>query len=455
MISNVKRIHFVGIGGSGMSGIAEVLKRGGFEVSGSDISPSATINHLKKLGCRITIGHSSKNIKNADVVVVSSAVGNDNVEVVAANRRKIPVIQRAEMLAELMRIKYGIAIAGTHGKTSTTSTVGQILFTAGYDPTIVVGGVFKNIATGGYSGKGDFLVAEADESDASFLKLSPVFVIVTNIDDDHISFYGDMDNLKQTFVDFINSIPFYGLAVMCADDINICEILPQIRKKYVTYGFSKKADYKIEIKKKDFMSTTYDLFYRGKKIGTFTVPQPGIHNVLNSASAVVLCHNLGVRISKIKEGLKNYLGVARRFEIKGIRKGIIFVDDYAHHPTEIKATLKAARETWPERRIFVLFQPHRYTRTKEQAYQLGRAFEKADAVCILPIYSAGEKEIPGITSQLIWQNIPRGIRKKFFLSKEEAIQKIPALLQENDVFITVGAGDVFKIGEKVLKKIKI
>ncbi len=451
MIGKISRVHFVGIGGSGMSGIAEVLKRMGYDVSGSDIAASPVISRLKSLGCRIHIGHRADYVKNVDVVVVSSAVKSDNVEIVEAVSRNIPVIERAEMLSELMRLKYGIAIAGSHGKTSTTSMTCQILSYAGFDPTMVIGGRFKNIASGGYKGTGDFLVAEADESDASFLKLSPTMIVVTNIDDDHLSFYGNMDNLKQTFVDFINSIPFYGAAFLCVDDENISEILPQIRKKYFTYGFSSSADYVVKIKKREAFKTTYTMDFRGTRLGTITIPVPGRHNVLNSAAASCVALAVGIKMPKIKKALLNYLGVSRRFEIKGEKGGVIFMDDYAHHPTEIKATLKTVRETWPDRRIVAVFQPHRYTRTKEQAWQLGRVFSRADALYILPIYSAGEKKIPGITSQLIWENIPRNVRKKMFSSVKEAAKKLPQFLSKGDILITIGAGDVYKVGEKILK----
>jgi len=453
MIGNIRKIHFVGIGGSGMSGIAEVLRRLGYTVTGSDIQNTGVTGRLRAGGCTVHIGHKASNVRDAQVVVVSSAVKPDNIEVLQAVKKGIPVIQRAEMLAELMRIKYGIAIAGSHGKTTTTSMVSQILSFAGYDPTMVIGGRFKNIASGGYRGSGDFLVAEADESDASFLKLSPVVVVVTNIDDDHISFYGNMDNLKQTFVDFINSVPFYGMAFLCADDANISEVRPQIRKKYFTYGFSGNADYALKISGTRFFKTTYSISFKGKNLGSITIPAPGLHNVVNSAAAACVCLNLGVSMSKIKRALKEYMGVARRFEVKGEKRGVIFIDDYAHHPTEIKMTLKTARETWPDRRLVVLFQPHRYTRTKEQAWQLGRVFDRADAVCVLPIYSAGEEKIPGITSQLIWENIPRNIRKKMFFTGTDAVRGTLQMLQKNDVLITVGAGDVYKVGEKIFKKL--
>jgi len=450
---SVRNIHFVGIGGSGMSGIAEVLSGMGYAVSGSDLASSPVTRHLEELGCIVKTGHCASNVSGAQVVVISSAVTPDNIEVLTAVKNKIPVIQRAEMLAELMRLKYSIAIAGSHGKTTTTSMVSQILASAGYDPTMVIGGRFKNIATGGYKGSGELLVAEADESDASFLKLLPTVVAVTNIDDDHMTFYGSMDNLKQTFVDFINSIPFYGMAFLCIDDANIAEILPQLRKRYFTYGFSPSADYRVKITGMEHFNTSYSLTYMGADIGELTVPAPGMHNVLNSAAAACACLNLGVSMAKIRKGLKAYMGVSRRFDVKGIKKGVMVIDDYAHHPTAIAMTVKTARDIWPERRIVVLFQPHRYTRTREQAWQLGRSFSRADAVCILPIYSAGEKKIPGITSQLIWENIPRTIRKRMFASLDEASKVLPAMLNKNDIFITIGAGDVYKAGEAVLEKL--
>ncbi|MEA2082007.1 MAG: UDP-N-acetylmuramate--L-alanine ligase [Elusimicrobiota bacterium] len=454
MSQGKENIHFVGIGGSGMSGIAEVLAGMGYAITGSDLASSSVTKHLEKLGCAVYMGHRASNVRGARVVVISSAVKPDNIEVLSAVENKIPVIQRAEMLAELMRLKYGIAIAGSHGKTTTTSMVSQILSSAGCDPTMVIGGCFKNIATGGYKGTGDFLVAEADESDASFLKLLPTVVAVTNIDDDHMSFYGSMDNLKQTFVDFINSIPFYGMAFLCIDDENIAEILPQLRKRYFTYGFSEKADYRIKLLNRERFNMSYELIYKGKNMGSLTVPAPGVHNALNSVAAAGVCLNLGISLPKIRKALKAYMGVSRRFDVKGIKNDIMVIDDYAHHPTEIAMTVKTARETWPERRIVVLFQPHRYTRTKEQAWQLGRSFSRADAVCLLPIYSAGEKKIPGITSQLIWENIPRNIRKRMFSSLGEASEIMPSILGKNDIFITIGAGDVYKAGDAVLNKLK-
>ncbi|MBA3066292.1 UDP-N-acetylmuramate--L-alanine ligase, partial [bacterium] len=289
MSGGIKNIHFVGIGGSGMSGIAEVLAGMGYAITGSDIAESSVTRHLEKLGCVVHLGHRASNVRGAQVAVVSSAIKPDNIEVLTAFENNIPVIQRAEMLAELMRLKYGIAIAGSHGKTSTTSMVSQILSHGGLDPTMVIGGQFKNIATGGHKGSGDFLVAEADESDASFLKLLPTVAVVTNIDDDHMSFYGNMDNLKQTFVDFINSTPFYGMSFLCVDDENIAEILPQLRKRYFTYGFSEKADYRIKLLSREYFNTSYSITFKGKNLGSLTVPVPGLHNVLNSSAAACVC----------------------------------------------------------------------------------------------------------------------------------------------------------------------
>ncbi|RLD18320.1 MAG: UDP-N-acetylmuramate--L-alanine ligase [Caldiserica bacterium] len=455
MLRNVKKIHFIGIGGSGMSGIAELLLNLGYEVSGSDIVNSNIIKRLKKLGAKIKIGHSGKNLPSGtDVVVVSSAILSDNVEVKEAVRRKIPVIPRAEMLSELTRFKYSIAIAGTHGKTTTTSMIALVLKEGGLDPTVVIGGRLKNIKSSARLGLGDYLVAEADESDASFLKLLPTISVITNIDDDHLNFYGNMDNLKNAFVEFLNKTPFYGVSFLCIDDENVREILPLLKRKFFTYGTVKEADFlATNIRDHDF-SSSYTLYFKNKRVGEVKLSVPGKHNILNSIAASAVGIELDIPFSKIRKALKSFEGVDRRFEIKGKIDDIIIIDDYGHHPTEIRMVLKTVKEQWPERRIICVFQPHRFSRTLSLSFQFGRSFDGVSYLVLLPIYSAGEKPIPGVSSLLIWENLPRGLRKRYVSNFKEAVNVILKEIQKGDILLTIGAGDVYKIGEMVLKELK-
>lgn len=446
-----KNIHFIGIGGSGMSGIAEVLLNLGFNVSGSDLKETDVTKRLKKIGAEIKIGHKKENLENSDVdvVVTSTAVTKDNPEVLAAHFQKIPVIPRAEMLAELMRLKYSIAIAGCHGKTTTTSMTSLILANAGFDPTVVIGGRFNNFGTGAKLGKGEYLVAEADESDGSFLKLSPTFAVVTNIDDDHLDHYGTLENIKIAFVQFINKIPFYGCAILCNEDEKLKSIIPQITRKYYTYGFNASADFKAENVEATDIGSKFDVLDHGKFLGNIELKIPGRHNVLNALASVVCGLELEIKFSKIAKALLDFNGVGRRLEKTGSYKNVVFIDDYGHHPTEIKATLSAIRSINPKKRLFVLFQPHRYTRTQMLKDQFGGAFSDADVIRILDIYAASEKPIPGISSQTIIDAIAKNEKKD--AGKFSDVNTVSKEIKDGDVVITLGAGDVWKKADEILK----
>jgi UDP-N-acetylmuramate--alanine ligase len=442
-----QNIHFVGIGGSGMSGIAEVLINLGYGVSGSDLKKTDVTEHLEDIGANIRIGHNVKNIKYADVVVTSTAIGKNNCEVVAALKNKIPVIPRVEMLAELARLKYAVTIAGTHGKTTTTSFTALILDEGGFDPTVVIGGKPNNFKTNAKFGKGDYIVAEADESDGSFLKLTPAIAVVTNIDNDHLDYYGSMEKLKEVFIKHINSIPFYGVAIICSDDKIVKEIIPKITRKYITYGITGKPDIKASGIKTLKNCTSFDVVYMEKLLGNVCIKIPGKHNILNSLAAVGVGLWLGIPFNSIVKSVNKFDGVGRRFEIKGEKNGIVIIDDYAHHPTEIRATLKTIKHSWPKRRIIVLFQPHRYSRTINLFSEFGKSFEDADFVKILDIYSAGEQKIKGITSDLILKSL---INNKCKAEKFANLQRFSKTLQCDDIVVTLGAGDVWKQGEKLL-----
>ncbi len=449
-------IHFVGIGGIGMSGIAELLLNLGYEVSGSDTAPSDITKNLKSLGGTIFKGHSAKNIKNADVVVTSSAISSENSEVVTAREASIPVIPRAEMLAELMRLKYSIAIAGAHGKTSTTSIVASILDKGDLDPTVVIGGKLKSISSNAILGQGDFIVAEADESDGSFLKISPTIAVVTNIDKEHLDFYQDLDAIKKVFLSFINKIPFYGLAILCLDNEPIQDLIPKITKRYTTYGMSSQADLQARNVVMEGLKTRFCVYHQGEKLGEILLNLPGIHNVYNAMASIAVGIEIDIPFDIIKHALKALQGVHRRFEIKGETKGITIVDDYGHHPTEIKTTLYAVKECWPDRRIVVVFQPHRYTRTKALFDDFTRTFYQSGLLLVLPIYSAGEKEIKGIDSIALYEGIKMYGHKEVIYVEgfKKAVSYLKEILKEGDVLITMGAGDVWKIGEAILSELE-
>ncbi|NVO00649.1 MAG: UDP-N-acetylmuramate--L-alanine ligase [Geobacteraceae bacterium] len=453
MYGKIEKIHFVGIGGIGMSGIAEVLLNLGYKVSGSDLRGSEITERLASLGAEIGIGHKAENLQSVDVVVISSAVHDDNPEVVEAKRLHIPVIPRAEMLAELMRMKYGIAIAGTHGKTTTTSMAASILGHAGIDPTIVIGGKLNAIGTNAQLGQGKFLVAEADESDGSFLVLSPTIAVVTNIDADHLDHYSGIEEIKDTFVEFINKVPFYGLSILCLDDANIRSILPLVKKRYMTYGLSSQADIRATHVKHDGFKTSFVAHFKGYRLGEITFNMPGAHNVLNAMACIALALELDVPFNLIQEGFARFGGVGRRFTVKGEPKGVMIVDDYGHHPVEIKATLNAARQGWPERRIIAAFQPHRYSRTHELFADFVTAFYDADVLVLTDVYAAGEQPIEGATAERLANEVRRHGQKDVTHIGDRTM--IPAhlagIVKEGDIVITLGAGNLWQQGEELLK----
>lgn len=447
MFRKNQNIHFVGVGGAGMSAIAEVLINLGYAVSGSDLKKTDVTDHLKNIGAKIYIGHNAKNIKSADLIVTSTAVSKRNHEVVAALNNKVPVIPRMEMLAELARLKYAVTISGTHGKTTTTSLTSLVLDEGGLDPTIVIGGRLKNLKTSARLGKGDYIVIEADESDGSFLKLSPAIAVVTNIDNDHLGYYGNMENLKEAFVKHINCIPFYGVAVVCSDDEVVKEIIPKITRKYITYGFTGKPDIKASDVKILKNCTSFNVVYMGKKTGNACIRVPGKHNILNSLAAIGVGLWLNIPFSLVAQAINKFDGVGRRLEIKGEKNGITVIDDYGHHPTEVDITLKAIKHFWPKRRLIVLFQPHRYTRTSNLFNEFGRSFPDADIVKVLNIYPAGEKPIKGVTSDLILKSLKNN---KCNAEKFYDLSKFSKTLLPGDIVLTLGAGDVWKKGEKLL-----
>jgi UDP-N-acetylmuramate--alanine ligase len=455
MIKKYYKVHFVGIGGIGMSGIAEVLLNLGYTVSGSDIKDSDIIQKLSSLGAKINIGHNKLNVSDVDVVVTSSAIPSSNPEVVYAKKKNIPVIQRAEILAELMRLKYGIAIAGSHGKTTTTSMIALVFSEAGLDPTAVIGGKLNVFNSNAKLGKGDYLIAEADESDGSFLHLTPTVAIVTNIDDDHLDFHRNMENLKNVFINFINKVPFYGFSVLCIDDPNIRSILSSINKKYITYGLKRRGDVEVrDLSLGDFNSSFY-VKYKNKNVDKFILNIPGIHNVLNSLAVIGASLELGISTDKIKNGLKKFTGVHRRFEKIGEVNGILIIDDYGHHPTEIAATLKSARNLGFKRTIAV-FQPHRYTRTKLLHKKFGKSFKGIDIVVVTDIYPAGEKPLPNVSSKLIVDSIKNYNKRVIYIKNKEDIPSyLISICKKGDLVIILGAGDIRKVGEDFYKKLRI
>jgi UDP-N-acetylmuramate--alanine ligase len=445
-------IHFVGIGGIGMSGIAELLLNLGYKVSGSDTKLSEITSRLKILGGIIFKGHAKKQVKGADVVVVSSAVGPENSEVIAARQKSIPVIPRAEMLAELMRLKYSIAVAGAHGKTSTTSIIASVLERGGLDPTVVIGGKLKGIGSNAVLGQGDFIVAEADESDGSFLKFSPTISVVTNIDREHLDFYQDLDAIKGVFIDFIDRIPFYGLAVLCLDNEPIQDLLPSVQKRYTTYGMTTQADFHARDVLFEGLKSKFSVFHLGKKLGDIKLNLPGKHNVLNAMASIAVGIELEISFKVIKNALETLEGVQRRLEIKGVKSGVTVIDDYGHHPTEIKITLQTVRDCWPDNRIVVAYQPHRFSRTQALFDEFARSFYQSDILVLLPIYPAGEKRIKGINSQALAAGIKVHGHKSVFFRKDfdSALSCLKKELKAGDILLTLGAGSVWQIGSQFL-----
>ena len=452
-MKKVRQVHFVGIGGIGMSGIAEVLLNLGYRVTGSDLAASGVTRRLEELGGKVTLGHSASNVEGADVVVVSSAVRPTNEEVVEARRRQIPVIPRAEMLAELMRMKYGVAIAGSHGKTSTTSMVAQVLAGTGLDPTIVIGGRLGILGSNAKLGKGDLLVAEADESDGSFLHLSPTIAVVTNIDAEHLDHYGSLSRLQDAFVDFLNKVPFYGTGIVCLDDPGVRSILPRLERRVFTYGLAEGADLTADrIELKEF-TARFEAFRRGKSLGPLTLAVPGRHSISNGLAAIAVGLELEVPFGAIASHLSSFRGADRRFQLKGEVKGILVIDDYGHHPVEIQATLQAARRGW-DRRTIVVFQPHRYSRVKALAKEFAGSFELADVVVVTEIYPAGEDPVPGVSGDGLATAIrDRGHPDVIFVPD---LKDVPDILfssvRPGDMVITLGAGSVWKAGEEFLRR---
>ena len=455
MFFRPQHIHFAGIGGIGMSGIAEVMLNLGYAVSGSDLKKSAITDRLETFGARICEGHAAANLGGAKALVISSAVKEDNPEVVEARRRQIPIIPRGELLAELMRLKYGIAVGGSHGKTTTTSMVAAIMSHAGLDPTVVVGGRVKTMGgSNARMGKSDFLVVESDESDGSFLKLMPILAVVTNIDREHLDHYGTFDNVLAAFVQFINEVPFYGAALVCLDDENVQQILPRVRRRVITYGVSAQADLRIVEIKTGPAASEFLLRDRERDLGWFKLPVPGLHNVLNATAAIGIALELDVAPDKIREGLATYGGVDRRMQIRGVERGVTVMDDYGHHPTEVRATLAAAR-LGAYRRLLVLFQPHRFTRTQLLMDDFARAFHVADKVYVMDIYAASETPIEGVTGEALTARLRDfGHRAAQFVGGIDAgIEAVSAEAQSGDLVITLGAGSVSQAGERILRAI--
>jgi UDP-N-acetylmuramate--alanine ligase len=442
----VRKIHFIGVGGIGMSGLAEILRSMGFEVSGSDLKEGDNTGRLKRLGVQIRVGHDAAHVQGADVVVYSSAVAKDNPEVRAAHAAGIPLIPRGEMLAELMRVKYAVVIAGSHGKTTTTSLVATVLRAAGLDPTVVVGGRMASLGSNARLGAGDLLVAEADESDGSFLRLSPTIAAITNVDPEHLDFYGSHEALKQAFVQFAESVPFYGLAVLCFDHPHVRDLLPKINRRYVTYGESRQADYVADSIVYRGLETSFQVQHQGRNLGEFVVRMPGQHNVLNCLAVIAISDELAVPLDVVKEALATFRGVARRFTLVSEPHGVTLVDDYGHHPEEIRATLNAARHAFAKR-VLVAFQPHRYTRTRALFQEFARAFDQADEVYVSDVYAAGEAPLPGVTGEALAQAIEsHGHRHvEFVAGRDELAERLSRAAQPGDVVIALGAGDINRV----------
>ena len=451
MFRKIEKIHFIGIGGIGMSGIAEVLVNLGFKVTGSDLRETETTARLASLGAEIFYGHKEENVTQVDVVVVSSAVKSDNPEVKAAKSRFIPVIPRAEMLAELMRMKYSIAVAGAHGKTTTTSLVASILDAAGFDPTCVIGGRLNSLGTSAQLGSSEYLVAEADESDGTFLLLFPTLAVATNIDLEHLDFYKDIDEIKDAFVKFLNKVPFFGLVILCIDNPGLQSVIPSLKRRYMTYGLSKQADLRAEVTKQEGFTTSFRVTFKGEELGEVVLAMPGIHNVVNALAAIGVAIELDVPFSTVQEALKHFAGIHRRLEVKWHKEWAL-ADDYGHHPTEIKATLAAIRDIW-RGRVIVAFQPHRYTRTKALLEQFVTSFNEADLLIVTEIYAASEEKIEGISGSILAERISKSGHKNvlFAPTKEDVVDTVLQIVSPGDLVITLGAGDIYKVGERLME----
>jgi UDP-N-acetylmuramate--alanine ligase len=456
MLQKKHKIHFVGIGGIGMSGIAEVLLNSGYVVSGSDLQESEATRRLRSLGARVFAGHQEENLAgNPSVVVISTAVKYSNPEVLEARRRHIPVIPRAEMLAELMRMKYGVAVAGSHGKTTTTSLIAAVLSAAGLDPTMVIGGRVHMLGTNAKMGQGEFLIAEADESDGSFLLLSPTIAVVTNIDREHMDFHQTMERLNESFLTFMNQVPFYGLAVLCIDDANVRGLLPKVKKRFTTYGLSAEAEYSAQDLKMTTAGIEFAALRHGKSLGQLRLNLPGRHSATNALAAVAVAHELEIPFTRVVDGLGAFTGIHRRFEIKGEPRGILVIDDYGHHPAEIRATIGAIRDSW-NRALTVIFQPHRFTRTRDLFDEFLTAFEGADRLVLTEIYPAGEDPISGMTGEALYQAIKRKghLDVEFVPDKNQIVPQLAEKLNSGEIALTLGAGDIYKVGEALVEALK-
>ncbi|MDX1504973.1 MAG: UDP-N-acetylmuramate--L-alanine ligase [Spongiibacter sp.] len=452
----VKRIHFVGIGGAGMCGIAEVLLNLGYSVSGSDLKASPSTARLQQLGAKVAFGHDGERVANCDVVVASTAVHAENPELVAARTHRIPIVPRAEMLAELMRYRHGIAVAGTHGKTTTTSLITSIFAEADLDPTFVIGGLVNSAGTNAALGESRYLVAEADESDASFLHLQPMVSVITNIEADHMDTYGgDFNRLKQTFIEFLHNLPFYGVAVVCIDDPVVRELLPQIGRHTLTYGFAEDADFRIFDVEKNGLQSRFKIARPGGDVLSLCINQPGVHNVLNATAAVAVASDENLPSEAICRGIENFQGVGRRFQRYGeipLKEGsFMLLDDYGHHPTEVAATIAAARQAWPERRLLMLYQPHRYTRTRDLYEDFVKVLATTDGLMLLDVYSAGETAIPGADSRNLCRSIrlQTGLEPVFVESPEKTFEQIKPFVRDGDVLLTQGAGNIGVLAQQL------
>jgi UDP-N-acetylmuramate--alanine ligase len=465
MFAKIQRIHFVGIGGIGMSGIAEVLLNLGYKVSGSDLKSSAVTQRLAGLGAAVFERHAAENINEAEVVVTSSAIAEGNLEVAEARKLHIPVIPRAEMLAELMRLKYGIAVAGMHGKTTTTSMVAAVLAGGGLDPTVVVGGRVDAMGSNARLGKSQYLVAEADESDRSFLKLSPILAVVTNIDREHMDCYRNMRDVKNTFLEFMDHVPFYGMVVACNDDGLLRRLLPRVQRRTLTYGTKRGSDFYIQLNTGNAAGlvrghgqplSRFRVSYRKQDLGEFTLHVPGVHNILNATAAIAVGIGLDVGVEPIRATLDQFRGVDRRFDLRGQAAGVSVIDDYGHHPTEIKATLAAARQ-YGFGKVHVVFQPHRYTRTRDLMEEFTSAFGDADSLFVLDIYAASEKPIEGVGAETLAQRIRETMIPKvvqYADSFANAAGSVAAVAQDGDMILTLGAGSVSQLGPIILERLK-
>ena len=447
MNSKIRRIHMVGIGGAGMSGIAEVLLNQGYEVSGSDMSDSAVVRHLRELGAHVAVGHAAENVGDVQVLVKSTAINDENPELVEARRRNIAIIPRAEMLAELMRLRQGIAIAGTHGKTTTTSLTASIFDTAGFDPTVIIGGRLNAYGTNAHLGHGEYLIAEADESDGSFLCLLPIINVVTNVDEDHLDHYKTRAGIDEAFVEFMNNVPFYGLNIVCGDDPGVRALLARVKRPVLTYGFAEDNVLRA-VPLECGVRNNFEVWRSGVKLGQVSLPQPGRHNMLNALAAIGAAMEVDISFDKCVEGLNGFGGVGRRFEFKGERAGVTVVDDYGHHPAEIAATLATARQVFPGRRLVAAFQPHRFSRTQAHFGEFCKVFDNVDQLLLTEIYAASEKPIPGVSGQ----SLAQGIRQvsttpvEYFQTLNDIAAALPGILKAGDVLLTLGAGSITRLG---------